>query len=123
MRTYEIDLKGCAFFAYHGVLPEEERLGQRFLIDVRLTVEDRGALAEDRLDESVHYGEAFGEIEKVVTQTRRRLIETLANDIATALCARWPTIRHAVVTVHKPSAPIAGILDDVAVTVALENEA
>jgi dihydroneopterin aldolase len=35
---YVIRLKNCAFFARHGVLDEEETLGQRFY-DAALTVE------------------------------------------------------------------------------------
>jgi dihydroneopterin aldolase len=29
-----IHLRGMEFFAYHGVLAEEEKLGQRFIVDV-----------------------------------------------------------------------------------------
>ncbi|MGB9805063.1 dihydroneopterin aldolase, partial [Desulfofundulus sp.] len=27
-------LKGMEFYGYHGVLPEERRMGQRFIVDV-----------------------------------------------------------------------------------------
>ncbi|RUX35071.1 hypothetical protein EOA33_36345, partial [Mesorhizobium sp. M4A.F.Ca.ET.050.02.1.1] len=36
---YVIRMKNCAFFARHGVLDEEETLGQRFYVDAALTVE------------------------------------------------------------------------------------
>ena len=36
---YVIRMKNCAFFARHGVLDEEEALGQRFYVDAELTVE------------------------------------------------------------------------------------
>ena len=115
--TYLIEMKNCAFFARHGVLREEEVLGQRFFVDAALTVDAGSALETDEIDETVHYGIAFGVIEEIVTRTRRKLIEALALDIGKGLLARFPQIREARITVRKPSAPIPGILDHVQVSV------
>lgn len=117
MTTYTITLKNCAFYARHGVLKEESVLGQRFFVDAELDVPVGAALTEDDLSATLHYGHAFGVIEEVVTKTRRALIEALANDIALALCARFPIIQRAAITVRKPSVPIPGILDYVEVRV------
>lgn len=115
--TYRIEMKNCAFFARHGVLAEEAVLGQRFFVDAALDVSRGNALETDRIYDTVHYGEAFQVIERIVTETRKQLIEALALDIAKALCARFPQIRLAAITVRKPSAPIPGVLDHVQVTV------
>lgn len=115
--TYRIEMKNCAFFARHGVLREEEVLGQRFYVDAVLEVEAGSALETDDIDDTVHYGIAFDLIQQVVTGTRRKLIEALALDIARALVHRFPQIRETTITVRKPSAPIAGILDHVQVSV------
>lgn len=118
---FVIQMKNCAFYARHGALPEEERLGQRFYIDATLTVDAMGAALKDDLEGTVHYGIAFETIEKIVTQTRRNLIECLAADIGRALCEEFPQIVKAEITVRKPSAPIIGILDYVQVTVSWPN--
>ncbi|MBB4064603.1 dihydroneopterin aldolase [Gellertiella hungarica] len=115
--TYRIEMKNCAFFARHGVLSEEEVLGQRFFVDAALDVDRGQALEIDSIEDTVHYGEAFQVIEAVVMGKRKLLIESLALDIAKALCARFPQIRLAAITVRKPSAPIPGVLDHVQVTV------
>lgn len=115
--TYEITLKNCAFFAHHGVYEEETKLGQRFFVDAKLSVDPKGALEEDRILGTVHYGEAFAVIEKIVTGQNRYLIETLALDIAKGLCSEFKQITHAQITVRKPNAPVPGILDHVEVTV------
>lgn len=117
MNTYTINLKNCAFYARHGVLKEESVLGQRFFVDAVLDVPASSALTKDDLGATIHYGHAFEVIENVVTQTRRALIEALANDIALALCAKFPLITRAAITVRKPSVPIPGILDYVEVCV------
>lgn len=114
---YTIRLKNCAFFARHGVFVEEETLGQRFYIDAELTIVPEGALDSDSIEGTVDYGAAFIEIERVVTGARRFLIEKLAVDVAKSLCARFPQIRTASITVRKPSAPVPGVLDHVEVTV------
>ena len=114
---YTIRLKNCAFFARHGVYVEEETLGQRFYIDAELVVEPTGPIDSDSIDGTVDYGAAFVEIEKVVTGTRRFLIEKLAVDVAKALCARFPQIKTASITVRKPGAPVPGVLDSVEVNV------
>ena len=114
---YEIRLQNCAFYAHHGVLSEETQMGQRFFVDAVLQVETAIDIAEDRIEGTVHYGEAFEVIEKLVVGQNRQLIEALALDIAKGLRAEFPQITHASITVRKPSAPIAGILDYVEVTV------
>lgn len=116
--TYTISMKNCAFFAHHGLLDEEETLGQRFFIDAVFEVDAPAALEEDSIEDTVDYGRAFTEIARIVTGKRRYLIEALACDIAKAMCARFPCIRQAKITVRKPSAPVPGVLDYVEVTVA-----
>jgi len=115
--TYTIRMKNCAFFARHGVLDEEEALGQRFYVDAELTVEPVRPLEEDSIDSTVDYGVAFGVIERIVTGERRFLIEALALEVARALAERFPQIRRAAITVRKPNAPVRGVLDHVEVSV------
>ncbi|MER8527936.1 MULTISPECIES: dihydroneopterin aldolase [unclassified Mesorhizobium] len=114
---YVIRMKNCAFFARHGVLDEEETLGQRFYVDAALTVDPGQALVEDSIEDTVNYGIAFAVIEKIITGERRFLIEALALEVARALTARFPQIKKAEITVRKPNAPVPGVLDHVEVTV------
>jgi 7,8-dihydroneopterin aldolase/epimerase/oxygenase len=118
MTKYVIRLKNCAFFARHGVHDEEQRLGQRFYVDAEFLVDPGPALEADSIDGTVDYGEAFTVIEGIVTGRRRYLIEGLALEVARALTARFPQVERATVTVRKPNAPVAGVLDHVEVTVA-----
>jgi 7,8-dihydroneopterin aldolase/epimerase/oxygenase len=117
MTTYTITLKNCAFFARHGVLDQENTLGQRFFVDAAMEVEAGDALETDLVEQTVDYGLAFALIERVVTGQQRKLIETLAFDIAKSLCARFAQIRHVEITVRKPSAPVQGVLDHAEVRV------
>jgi dihydroneopterin aldolase len=116
--AYTIRLVNCAFFARHGIMDEEERLGQRFYVDATLLIVPEGPLDADSIAHTVDYGVAFEVIERIVTGERRFLIEALALECARALVARFPQIRRAEVTVRKPNAPVRGVLDHVEVTIA-----
>lgn len=118
---YVIRMKNCAFFARHGVLDEEETLGQRFYVDAELTVDPGHALEDDSIEATVDYGVAFKVIERIVTGQRRFLIEALALEVARALAARFPQIKRAEITIRKPNAPVPGVLDHVEVTVVWPN--
>ncbi|MBB1247556.1 MULTISPECIES: dihydroneopterin aldolase [unclassified Rhizobium] len=115
--TYTITLANCAFFARHGVMDEEEVLGQRFFVDAELEVMPAGPLEHDALETTVDYGVAFKLIEKIVTGRRYYLIEALATEIARALAQQFPQIVRAKITLRKPNAPISGVLDYVQVSV------
>ena len=117
MALYRIALKNCAFFARHGLLSEEEALGQRFLVDAVLWVEGVEALEQDSIEGTVDYGEAFKIIERIIMGKRRYLIESLALEVAMAVCHEFEPVRRAEITVRKPNAPINGVLDHVEVTV------
>lgn len=114
---YKIRMKNCAFFARHGVLDEEETLGQRFYVDAELTVDPDRPLDQDSIDSTVDYGVAFEVIEKIITGERRFLIEALALEVGKALAQRFPQIKRAEITVRKPNAPVRGVLDYVEVNV------
>lgn len=115
--TYTITLANCAFFARHGVMDEEEVLGQRFFVDAELEIAPHGPLEHDALETTVDYGVAFKVIEKIVTGRRYFLIEALAMDIAKSLESQFPQIVRAKITLRKPNAPVAGVLDYVQVSV------
>ncbi|MCW2501594.1 MAG: dihydroneopterin aldolase [Frankiales bacterium] len=111
-----IALTGLRVRGHHGVLAEERRDGQDFVIDAVLTVDTRAAAAADDLAATVDYGALATRLAAVVAGDPVDLIETLAARLAD-VCTADPRVISARVTVHKPSAPIPLAFDDVAVTV------
>ncbi|PRX10348.1 dihydroneopterin aldolase [Martelella mediterranea] len=108
---YTITLKNCAFFSTHGVMEEEERLGQRFYIDITMHIDDEAALLHDDFSDAVDYGEVYRLISDVVTGRRFKLIEALAHAIAVSVSRHYDAIGRIEVAVRKPSAPVPGLLD------------
>lgn len=112
----EIRINGLTVFAHHGVLPHETALGQRFVIDVVVTVDTRQAAANDALEQTLDYGRLSAAIAEHATGRPVQLIETLAEDIAALVLA--DAHAHSVaVTVTKPQAPLSVLADSVAVKI------
>lgn len=112
-----ISLKGMAFYGRHGVMEEEHALGQRFYVDVELALPLQKAAETDALADTVNYASVYGVVRQIMEQDRYALLERAAGEIITQILARFPLVERVVVTIHKPSAPVPGILEDVAVTV------
>lgn len=105
-----ISLKNMVFFGYHGVLPAEQELGQRFMIDVCLHTDLAPAGQSDDLALTVNYAEVYDIVRDIAENRRFKLIEALAEEIAGSILRRF-LVGQVAVTVRKPSAPVAGILD------------
>lgn len=104
----KIILKGMQFYGYHGVLPEEKRLGQRFEVDMELVTNLKPAGETDDLSLSVSYAEVFSLVEGVVTGQPFALLEALAETLAQQVLQSFSTVEQVKVRVKKPGAPIPG---------------
>jgi len=118
----EITLTGVRAFGHHGVLAEERREGQEFVVDATLYVSTARAAATDDVADTVHYGEVAERIVALVAHDPVNLIEKLAARIADDLLA-WDHVRMVSVTIHKPQAPITVPFADVSVTIRRAAEA
>ena len=74
----EIRIKQLEVFAHHGVFPEENRLGQKFVISAALRTHLRTAGLTDDLTQSMDYGAVCAEIQTFLTQHTFQLLETAA---------------------------------------------
>ncbi len=116
-----ISLRGMEFYSYHGVLAEEQTLGQRFIVDLELYLDLARPAKSDFVEDTVNYALVYEEVKRIVEQERMELIETLAQRIADRILGKF--LCHMVrVVVHKPQAPIPGIFTDVSVSVERKAE-
>lgn len=122
MKEYDIiHLRGLTFFAYHGVMPEEGVLGQKYSVDIDLYQNLRKPGLTDQVEDTINYAKVYEQIKAVVTGERYSLLERLAQRIADQILKEFScnSIR---VEVHKPEAPIPGIFEDVSVEIWRERE-
>ena len=113
-----IFLEGLIFYAYHGVHPEEKKLGQRFIVDITMTRDLRAAGMTDDLTQTTSYSDVYREARAIAEGGPYDLIETVAEKIAAAVLTAHAEIQDIRVTIRKPDVPIKGsILQSVGVEV------
>jgi len=106
-----IVLKNILVHAFHGVHPEEARLGQRFEFDVTCVTDTRPAGLSDDYEQAICYESLFNLVESTATGERFHLLEAMVETIAARILDRFDRVEEVGVTVRKPQAPIAGIFD------------
>lgn len=115
MSQDRIVVRGIRARGHHGLLPEERRDGQVFVVDVVLTLDLTQAASSDDLAATVDYADVAGAVVEQIVGEPCDLIEALAGRIAdrVLLDARVDEVE---VTVHKPQAPVGVPFDDVFVS-------
>ncbi len=113
----KIKIKDLELFANHGAFPEENVLGQKFLISVTMYLDTREAGMSDDLTKSVHYGEVSHFIKQFVENHMFQLIEALAEKLAMELLIGFPLIQKLDLEIKKPWAPIKLPMDTVSVEI------
>lgn len=111
MHKTKIELKNLAFFARHGLMKEEETLGQRFRLDVRVEIDPTLDLAADDPEQTVNYVELYALVKQIFEGTRFNLIESCADAIAREVLETFSKVVEVTVVVKKPSVPVDCICD------------
>lgn len=102
----KIRIEELKIFAHHGVFEFENINGQYFYVNAELEVDAEKAGFSDNLEESVDYGAVCKLIEKVMTEKTYKLIETVAQKIASEILLNYSLVKNVTVEVRKPEAPI-----------------
>jgi dihydroneopterin aldolase len=96
----EIILKEMEFFAFHGLYPEENKLGNKFTVNLKITVEDESIF----LDYTLLY-----QLIKTEMQTTTPTLEKLTQNICNQIKARFEGISAIAIEVQKHQPPLGGI--------------
>jgi len=111
-----IFISGLLIHAHHGVMAHEGTVGQRFVIDLELSIDLETASRSDKLADTVDYGAIVNTATEVFTRRSYRLIEAAGSAVADALLVKFAKVSAVRITVRKPHAPIAAIFGDAGVT-------
>ncbi len=104
------------FYAYHGVLEEENRLGQKFEVDLEMYLNLQKAGESDNINDTINYALVYDVVNEILMGTKRQLLEAIAENIAQELLSKFP-LTEIVVRVRKLNPPIHGYLKSVAVEI------
>jgi len=111
-----IEVNGIHIYAYHGCLPEEERIGGNYIVDLEIDTDFSEAVNSDKLIDTVDYV-ALNKIVEEEMAVRSKLIEQVGGRIMKRIKALDRRILKASVKVRKLAPPINGNVDEVAIVI------
>jgi len=111
----KIHLHEMVFYGYHGIHPEERKLGQRFIVNFSYETEQANDKQIKHLGDTVDYTKVYAIIKNTLEEREFYLLEVCANTILDSILESFPSIIYANVKIKKPSVPINGSLDSVEV--------
>ena len=116
-RLDKIEIKELEVFANHGVYPEENVLGQKFVISATLFTRTRLAGLTDELSASINYGEVSHMITDFTRKHTYKLLESLAENLAEMLLCSLSGLEKITLKIEKPWAPVGLPLKTVSVEI------
>lgn len=102
----KIKIQELEVFANHGVFPEENALGQKFVVSAVLYTDTREAGWTDDLTASIHYGEVSQLIREFLEERTYKLLESVAEQLAFKMLWEIPRLRKVCLEIQKPWAPV-----------------
>lgn len=112
-----IEIKGLHVFANHGVLEEEKRSGQEFIVDAKLYSNLCKPAFEDSINSSTNYASVCETISNYMKSRTFDLIEKVSYELTKEILITYPLVDEVDITLHKPNAPIELEFDDVMVNI------
>jgi len=113
---HTIEVNGIKIYAYHGCLPEEEKIGGYYVVDVMLNTNFSEAAFTDDLSKTVDYV-LIHQVVKEEMAIRSKLIEQVGQRIVDRIKREAVGIHFLRVKVTKLAPPINGDVDNVAIVI------
>ena len=103
-----VKLEGMEFFAYHGFYDEEQKIGNKYNVDLSIQLDLLRPAQSDKLGDTINYEELY----KVVRDEMRipsRLLEHIAYRVCDRILEVFPPIREIEISISKFNPPLGGI--------------
>ncbi len=117
----KVFVSGISFYGHHGAREEERILGQRFLVDVELTLDLRPAGGSDDLALTVDYADVVKRVTAIGRTRRFYLLEALAEATAADLLERY-RVQEVRVRVMKCAPPLDDCVGSAGVEIVRRQE-
>ena len=108
MSSNKIILKGMHFFGYHGVTPEERKLGSQFLVDLQIHLDLSVPASSGFIGDTVDYSQVHDVVKGVMQGDSQSLVETLVKTIGLEILSVFFLADRVTVKVSKLNPSIRG---------------
>lgn len=113
-------LEGLEFFAYHGYYKEEQKVGNKYAVDIKVYADFHQAAVDDALNETVNY-ELLYKVIAAEMKISSRLLENIGERIAERVFENFEQIKKIEVAVSKFNPPIGGVCTKAKVNIKRER--
>ncbi|HTN68560.1 MAG TPA: dihydroneopterin aldolase [Dysgonamonadaceae bacterium] len=107
MMKTSIKLSDIRFFAYHGVLEQERKAGNNYVVNISMDADLSLACKSDNVEDTINYAEVYNIVEKEMKQPSN-LIEHVAMRILKSIKSSFPQILNIEVRLAKNNPPVRG---------------
>ena len=121
LKTSYVNLNNVRFYAYHGVMPQERRVGGWFTVTLRLGYPIQKAMCSDNVDDTVSYAALF-ELVKREMAVPSQLLEHVAGRIVEAISKAFPSLCSIDLWIQKVNPPMGADCDGAGVELHLVND-
>lgn len=111
--TYII-IEEMKFFAYHGVLPQENIVGAVYKVNLNIKTDFSEAAVTDNLEGTVSYADVYETVKKEM-ECKSKLLENLAYRISNRLFEVFQTIEEIEISIYKENPPMGAECKNVGV--------
>ena len=103
-----VKLEGLEFFAYHGYYDEEQAMGNKYNVDISISLDLERPANSDKLSDTINYEELY-RLVKSEMEKPTRLLEHIAFRISNTLLEVFSVIDEVEVSLSKFNPPLGGI--------------
>lgn len=116
-----ISLEGIEFFAYHGYYDEEQKMGNKYSVDIMVATSFLKAAEHDQLSATVNYETLYGIIKQEIKQPSK-LLESIAKRIIDKTFRKYPGLEWVQVSISKFNPPVGGVCTKAKVILKLDQD-
>ena len=116
-----IVLQDVCFHAFHGVMPQEGKVGADFLVNLRVGYPIGKAMETDEVADTLNYAEVYALVAQEMRQPSK-LLEHVAGRIVQAVSERFPLVTSIDLTLVKQNPPMGADAVGAGVEIHLIND-
>lgn len=109
-----IQLKEMQFYSFHGVAPQETKVGNLFIVNLTLEAPLEKAAKSDFVDDTISYA-ILHDLIKEEMNIPSKLLENVGYRIAKRIFEEFPQITQLTISVAKKNPPMGADIDTAAI--------
>lgn len=121
VKSSYILLENVKFYAFHGVLPQERKVGNDYQVSLRIGYDISRAMVSDDVNDTLNYAEVYQLLSQEMS-VPSALLEHVAGRIGDRLFRKFPAIQSIDLTIIKVNPPMGADSEGAGVEVHLIND-